>query len=891
MNLNPSDKLFAQCSSADAVNVILYGTLLDTKNNPHPFSRVLRLTSTEQVQVFEVMGKTSLKDLSLFLVNTSASDVTVKTWHVPASKEIADDYLIVPSQTITAHDLLVLSRVSPNRDNVSFQSSDKLFAQCSTANAVNVHLYSTLKPLIKPFASPFRLLSTDPIQFFEVMAQTTLTDPMILLVNTSASDVTINLWHVPAGKPIAGDYLILSSRTIKASSILVWDNGEIYELPRPVAGGAMSVHGYDYQSLNSVPHRTELTYDYVDWYLRNHPLATYKWKLERENGVSEDNTSIVKFGEAGADTQTLLPNEDDTPLEWEVEPHGDHYAAVIDDDEKTYVYYRHAETSQFSISIKVDNGLVYTISDSDAISLTTSYVEHSNQWNTNPLTGLPWTITDVLNYLRIGVCVSFSEQPQKRDLYGIEDLDIPAGSTINYVKVYAIAKYVGSYDIYVHQIEVEIGYTPPLAVDKYGLVYPGAEEDNLSDNFITSESGALRGWYTTYAILTVQGNTATLYFKLKDLSVWSSGSGSLSCKVACQLFLTGAEGPPENFVYGDLIPASDIAVTDALTLNKDGTVSGSLGFTTTDGGYFYYILVVNIYLDDYTGAPTNVKIGFVCEKDIYLKLYGEITPEDGSIFVEKRPVTYKDYAIVRILGLDKVINFWNHIIGKPDVFPPDVHDSDKHTYDLVKQVASDPTPEEGDIWINAASNVLKIFLNAVTKVFSFVGHGKDDHNEALMKQLSSDGTRANGDSWFNTTLKRFKLKQDNIVTIIPTDIITENIGIIVDASGNPISTGIKGDRRVDYACTLTGWSIYADVSGSITFDIWKDTHADFPPIVADTMVGGSGTKPNISASNKGSGTPTNWSSITIAAGDILRFNVDSCSTITRAVLLLKVTRT
>lgn len=78
----------------------------------------------------------------------------------------------------------------------------------------------------------------------------------------------------------------------------------------------------------------------------------------------------------------------------------------------------------------------------------------------------------------------------------------------------------------------------------------------------------------------------------------------------------------------------------------------------------------------------------------------------------------------------------------------------------------------------------------------------------------------------------------------------------------------------------------ADQSGSIVIDIWKDTYANFPPTDADSIT--SATPPTISAAQKSQdATLTSWTKA-IAAGDILAFNVDSCSTITRVVLVLKV---
>lgn len=98
---------------------------------------------------------------------------------------------------------------------------------------------------------------------------------------------------------------------------------------------------------------------------------------------------------------------------------------------------------------------------------------------------------------------------------------------------------------------------------------------------------------------------------------------------------------------------------------------------------------------------------------------------------------------------------------------------------------------------------------------------------------------------------------------------------------------------VDFACTINSWTLLAPKeSGAIVVDIWRDVYGSFAPTDADAMPG-AGKEPTITATgNKGQDTAiTDWTSDDISAGDILLFNVDSCATITLAMLILKVTRT
>lgn len=116
---------------------------------------------------------------------------------------------------------------------------------------------------------------------------------------------------------------------------------------------------------------------------------------------------------------------------------------------------------------------------------------------------------------------------------------------------------------------------------------------------------------------------------------------------------------------------------------------------------------------------------------------------------------------------------------------------------------------------------------------------------------------------------------------------TRTLGITIDGAGLVITTGIKGFLQVPVACTITAVTMLADQAGSIVVDIWKDTYANYPPTVADTIT--AAAKPTIAAANKSQdNTVVGWTTA-IAAGDILGFNVDSAATITRLTLELTIT--
>lgn len=115
---------------------------------------------------------------------------------------------------------------------------------------------------------------------------------------------------------------------------------------------------------------------------------------------------------------------------------------------------------------------------------------------------------------------------------------------------------------------------------------------------------------------------------------------------------------------------------------------------------------------------------------------------------------------------------------------------------------------------------------------------------------------------------------------------TRQIGITIDGAGSVITTGLKGFKSFPVAGTIIGVRMLADQSGSAVVDIWKDTYANYPPVVADTIT--AAAKPTISGATKSEDTTLTGWNVTVNAGDVFGFNVDSAATITRLTLELTI---
>jgi len=113
-------------------------------------------------------------------------------------------------------------------------------------------------------------------------------------------------------------------------------------------------------------------------------------------------------------------------------------------------------------------------------------------------------------------------------------------------------------------------------------------------------------------------------------------------------------------------------------------------------------------------------------------------------------------------------------------------------------------------------------------------------------------------------------------------VVTANVEI--ENFGGALTTGVKGDIKLERDFLIVGWSLLADVSGDIQIDIWKDAYGNYPPTNADSIT--SASPPTLSGQDHARDTALVGWDTAVAAGDTLRFNIDSVSGISRVCLAL-----
>jgi len=157
-------------------------------------------------------------------------------------------------------------------------------------------------------------------------------------------------------------------------------------------------------------------------------------------------------------------------------------------------------------------------------------------------------------------------------------------------------------------------------------------------------------------------------------------------------------------------------------------------------------------------------------------------------------------------------------------------------------------------------------------------------------------TRTSTDTLQNKTLSSCSLSAaTNTVTGIDeddcadaSDLVRSAIEFVIDGGGSAISTGVAGYLEIPFNCTIIRSTLLADQDGAIAVDIWVDDTAAFDAgTLADADSITAAAVPTISASgNYDQDTTLSGWTTSLTAGNIMAFNVDSCTTITKVTVSL-----
>lgn len=107
----------------------------------------------------------------------------------------------------------------------------------------------------------------------------------------------------------------------------------------------------------------------------------------------------------------------------------------------------------------------------------------------------------------------------------------------------------------------------------------------------------------------------------------------------------------------------------------------------------------------------------------------------------------------------------------------------------------------------------------------------------------------------------------------------------IDGGGSAITTGQKGTIEVPYNFDIIRWTIIADQSGSANIDMWSRDYSTTLPTPANSVTGNIGMTLSTATANQSSSI-SNWRMNRINAGNVLTYNVQSVSTVTKLTVNL-----
>lgn len=143
------------------------------------------------------------------------------------------------------------------------------------------------------------------------------------------------------------------------------------------------------------------------------------------------------------------------------------------------------------------------------------------------------------------------------------------------------------------------------------------------------------------------------------------------------------------------------------------------------------------------------------------------------------------------------------------------------------------------------------------------------------------------------------IQTDGILTVDGGQIKGEQFWLTLefDGGGSALTTGVKRRIKLPYNFDVVSdgtaaWEVALDQSGSIGFDLWVDTYANYPPTNADRVSGTIGSQnPRVSSAIKAqSATLTGWTT-SFVKGRYLFVAIDSITTATWATLSLHIKKT
>lgn len=272
----------------------------------------------------------------------------------------------------------------------------------------------------------------------------------------------------------------------------------------------------------------------------------------------------------------------------------------------------------------------------------------------------------------------------------------------------------------------------------------------------------------------------------------------------------------------------------------------------------------------------------------FQKKVGEMSENELAYYVKCSKAIEECKAYLE----DKLAKQYNYMAK---VNTKDVQDAIEQTAQRIKTIKGDKgdSPTEAELVALIKPLIPKPIKgdpgtsDTPDEVVEKVNKGKVLIKKERVEGLADIERMAKANSEFNPTMgpsfSDLKRLQDQITGIGGTSQGGKvSINFIIDGGGSAITTGVKGFVEIPYNMTITGWQVFGDQSGSIVVDVWRSTYATFPPVVGGTIAGTE--KPTLSSSQVNQDLTLSTWTTALSSGDVIGYNVDSVSTVTRVTV-------
>jgi hypothetical protein len=131
----------------------------------------------------------------------------------------------------------------------------------------------------------------------------------------------------------------------------------------------------------------------------------------------------------------------------------------------------------------------------------------------------------------------------------------------------------------------------------------------------------------------------------------------------------------------------------------------------------------------------------------------------------------------------------------------------------------------------------------------------------------------------------------SVAATLATSYKSGSCSVVFDGAGGVITSGTTAYAQVPYNGTIASWTIVSSVSGSCTVTVFKDTYANFPPIISTDNV--FTVQPALATQVKNQNLSPTFvgSQATVTTGDWIGFTISGITTATWVNLTLSITKT